>query len=64
MLFGTQIVQTANRVWQISADKFGLNFVGEIERHFFCQTLCAGVFLLGEQCLVKSTPRGNFINIL
>ncbi len=26
------------KIWQISAYKFGLNFVGEIERQLFCQT--------------------------
>jgi hypothetical protein len=32
------------------------NFVGEIEWQIFCQTLRVGVFSLGEQRLVKSTP--------
>ncbi len=36
--------------------QFGLNFVGEIERQFFFQTLCASVFLGGQQSLAKSTP--------
>jgi len=43
------------QIWQISAHKFGLNFVGEIEHQMFCRMLCAGVFLLGKQSLVKLT---------
>jgi len=34
---------------KISAHKFGSNFVGEVERQFFRQTLGVGVFLLGNQ---------------
>jgi len=33
--FCAQIGQAVNSVWQISAQKFGLNFVGEIEWQFF-----------------------------
>ena len=36
--------------------KFRVSIVGEIEWHIFCQTPCAGVFSLGAQSLVKSTP--------
>jgi len=64
ILFGAQIWQMANSVWRISAHKFGLHFVGEIEWQIFSQTLCAGNFLLGVQRLVKSGPGVNFINIL
>jgi len=54
--FGAQIVQMANSIWVISAHKLSLNFVVEIEQLIFCQTLCAGVFFLGKQSLMKSTP--------
>jgi len=29
-----------NSICGISAQKFGLNFIGEFEQQFFCQTLC------------------------
>jgi len=45
-----------NSFWQISAHKFGLNFVGEIEWQNFCRTLSAGKHLLGAQRLVKLAP--------
>jgi hypothetical protein len=32
---------------------------GDIKQRIFCQTLCVGNFLLGEQRLVKLTPRVN-----
>jgi hypothetical protein len=54
--FGTLIRRTANSIWQISAHKFGLNYVGEIEWQNFCRTLCTGIFSLGTQRLVKLTP--------
>jgi len=46
--------------WQMSAHKFGLNFVGEIEWRFFHHKLCATVFSFVEQTLVKSTPSAQF----
>ncbi len=33
--FVAQIGHTAKTIWQISAHKFGFNFVGEIEQQFF-----------------------------
>jgi len=42
--FGAQIWHAANSICRISATKFGLNFVDEIEQQFFCQTLCDVVF--------------------
>jgi len=54
--FGAQIGQMANSTWRISEHRFGLNVVGEIERQFFCQTLCAGIFSFGKQSLGKSIP--------
>jgi len=36
--------------------QFGSNFVGELERKFFCQTLMAGNFSTGAEGLVKLTP--------
>jgi len=47
LFFGAQIGQTA------------LNFVGE--QRIFRQTLCAGIFSLDKQSLVKSTPGDNLM---
>jgi len=43
----------ANSVWQISAQKFGSNFVGEIERQIFATFCLANKF-------GKIDPRGQF----
>jgi len=60
---GERRLANGAQIWQISAHKFGLNFFGEIEQQNFHQTLCAGIFLLGKQSLVKLTPGLNFINV-
>ena len=60
--FGAQIWQIANGICQ-KAHNFDLQScaqwvkknVGEIERRFFFQMLCADVYLLVDQSLVKST---------
>jgi hypothetical protein len=36
--------------------KFGVLIICEIEQGFFCQTLCAGNFLLVKKSLVKLSP--------
>ena len=48
-------------IWRISTYVSGINIIDEIELRIFCQTPCAGVFLLGAQSLVKLTPDGRFI---
>jgi len=57
--FVAEIRRSKNSARQISAHKFGLNFVGEIEQPIFCQTLCARNFLPVEQSLVKSATGKN-----
>jgi len=61
LFFHQQIGQMVNSFWQISEHKFSLNFVGAIEQLFFCQTLCAKVFLLCEQILAQLTQGGFYI---
>ncbi len=44
------IWRTANSVWRISAYKFGLNFVGEIERRIFLPNALKSIF---KNCLTN-----------
>jgi len=37
------------QIWQISAHKFILNFVGEIERHYFHQKRTSASFCLANK---------------
>ena len=63
--FGAQRVAKGEHIWQTAhrfgkfckhfSRKFLVSIVGEIERRIFCRTLCAGVFSLGAQSLMKST---------
>ena len=60
---GERQLANSAHIWR-TAHKFCAQFeanlkrqyVDEIEWRFFRQTLCAGVFSLGAQSLVKSTP--------
>jgi len=59
----------ANRFgkWHINLPNFTSPHMGKVQgrmmvklfHHFFCQTLCAGNFLLGTQSLVKSNAKGK-----
>jgi len=52
------------QIWQISAHKSNLNYVGKIVRQIFWQALCAGDFSPGKQIVVESTPGPNLIKAL
>ena len=66
---GERQLANSAHIWR-TAHKFCAQFeanlkrqyVDEIEWRFFRQTLCAGVFSLGAQSLVKSTP-GKYLSL-